>query len=192
MSDYDDEIWRLVPEGGERSAPPRLSRFVSELGPVKRALDLGCGDGRLTAQINAEEVVGADVSPVALARARRLVPDGELVEVERDAALPLVDSRFDLVLCAETIEHVRDVQLLLSEARRVLRPGGTLAVTTPAHGRLTALAVLVGGFERSFDPLSPHIRFFTRRSLREVLSQTGFDVASLRREAGSLLATARR
>ena len=54
------------------------------------------------------------------------------MELEPDAPLPLGDSVFDLVLCAETIEHVRDVQLLLSEARRVLRPGGALAVTTPA------------------------------------------------------------
>ena len=47
-----------------------------------------------------------------------------MVELEPDAPLPFDDGAFDLVLCAETIEHVRDVQLLLSEVRRVLRPGG--------------------------------------------------------------------
>ena len=78
-----------------------------------------------------------------------------------DEPLPFLDGAFDLVLCVETIEHVRDVQLLLSEVRRVLRPDGTLALTTPAHGRLTALRALWNGFEAVFDPLSPHLRFFT-------------------------------
>ena len=96
------------------------------------------------------------------------------------------------MLCAETLEHVRDVQLLLSEARRVLRPGGALAVTTPAHGRLTAVRAALKGFEEVFDPLSPHLRFFTARSLERLLVELGFDVAPPRRERGTLLVAASR
>jgi SAM-dependent methyltransferase len=191
VSRYDDEIWRLVPE--EPGPPPaHLTRFVRELGPAGAALDLGCGDGRLTDAVEASELVGADVSGVALERARARLPGTELVRIEPDSPLPFGDSRFELVLCAETLEHARDVQLLLSEARRVLRPGGTLAVTTPAHGRSTGLRVLTRGFERVFDPLSPHLRFFTRRSLRALLTDTGFEVRSLRRERGTLLCAAAR
>src|ERR671936_3081379 len=191
-SRYDDELWQLVPEDAEPPPAP-LVRFVRSLGERESALDLGCGDGRLTAELSARELTAADVSPVALERARRRLPaSARLVELEPDAPLPLGDSRFDLVLCADTLEHVRDVQLLLSETRRVLRPGGRLAVTTPAHGRLTALRLLVRGFESEFDPLSPHIRFFTAKSLGLVLGELGFEVTSLRREAGSLLAVARR
>jgi ubiquinone/menaquinone biosynthesis C-methylase UbiE len=136
--------------------------------------------------------VGADVSEVALERARRRLPEGRLVRVEPDEPLPFGDGSFDLVLCAEAIEHVRDVQLMLSEVRRVLRPGGTLALTTPGHSRLTALRLAVVGWEREFDPLSPHLRFLTRRSLRRLLGEMGFEVSSLRRRAGTLLAQARR
>ena len=190
-SRYDDELWELVPE--DAGPPPtHLRAFVRSLEPAGRALDLGCGDGRLTAELRAAELVAADVSPVALARAGRRLPEARLCELEPDAPLPVGDGEFDLVLCAETLEHVRDVQLLLSEARRVLGPGGTLAVTTPAHGRLDGLAILAGGFEPRFDPLSPHLRFFTSRSLRRVLFEHGFDVLSLRRSGGSLLARARR
>ena len=49
-SRYDDELWELVPEDPGPPAP-QLAAFVRSLGRVERALDLGCGDGRLTALI---------------------------------------------------------------------------------------------------------------------------------------------
>jgi ubiquinone/menaquinone biosynthesis C-methylase UbiE len=172
--------------------PAHLVEFVQGLPEAEHALDLGCGDGRLTASLRAGTVTGADVSPLALRRAAARLPDAELVSVEPDAPLPFADGEFELVLVAETLEHVRDVQLFLSEARRVLRPGGGLAITTPAHSRLTALRLLVSGWESEFDPLSPHLRFFTRRSLAGLLDAMGYDVASITRRSGTLLARATR
>jgi SAM-dependent methyltransferase len=189
-SRYDDELWELVPD--RAAPPPHVAGFVRSLGRAGRALDLGCGDGRLAAGLDAAELTLADVSRAALERAGRRLPGATTVELEPDAPLPLPDASFDLVLCAETIEHVRDVQLLLSEVRRVLRPGGRLALTTPAHGRLTGLGLALGGFERRFDPLSPHLRFLTRRSLAALLDRLGFDLVSLRRRRGTLLAVATR
>jgi SAM-dependent methyltransferase len=180
-SRYDDELWELVP--AEPGPPPAaLAEFVRELAPAQRALDLGCGDGRLSALLDADELTLADVSPVALERAQRRLPQARVVELDPDTPLPLGDGAFDLVLCAETIEHVRDVQLFLSEIRRVLSPGGRLALTTPATPPLM----------RPPDPLSPHLRAFTRGSLRRVLDELGFELDSLRRRAGTLLALAMR
>ena len=191
MSRYDDELWELVPE--ERGpAPAHLVGFVRGLGRAERALDLGGGDGRLAAELAAGELTVADVSAVALERARRRLPDARVEQLVPDAELPFPDSHFDLVLCADVLAHVHDVQLFLSEARRVLRPGGSLAVTTPAHGRLTGLDVVARGFERRFDPLSPHVRFLTRRSLSRLLGELGFEVVSIRRRGGDLLALGRR
>jgi SAM-dependent methyltransferase len=180
-SRYDDELWELVP--AEPGAPPaHLAAFVRDLGRAERALDLGCGDGRLTALLDASELTAADVSAVALERAGRRLPGVRLVELEPDVPLPLEDAAFDLVLCAETVEHVRDLQLFLSEIRRVLRPAGELALTTPAAPPLG----------RPEDPLSPHLRRFTRRSLARVLGELGFELRSLRRRSGTLLARATR
>ena len=79
---------------------------------------------------------------------------------------------------------VRDTQLFLSEVRRVLRPGGRLALTTPAGSRWR---VLLFGIEH---PFSPHLRTFTRRSLRGVLDAMGFQVLSLETRKGTLLTLA--
>ena len=180
-SRYDDELWELAHENP--GPPPRtLREFVRSLGHAERVLDLGCGDGRLSTELDATELTAADVSPVALERARPRLPAARIVELDPDAPLPFEDGCFDLVLCAETLEHVRDVQLLLSELRRVLRPGGVLAATTPAHLP----------FGRRAHPLTPHLRSFTRRSFRRLLDELGFEVESLRRRSGTLLARATR
>jgi len=180
-SRYDDELWELVPDR-RRQPPAPLAEFVGSLGHSRSALDLGCGDGSLSALLDAEALTVADVSRVALERARRRLPAARAVELEPDAPLPFEDGGFDLVLCAETIEHVRDVQLFVSEIRRVLTPGGRLAVTTPAARPLM----------RPPDPLSPHLRSFTPRSLRRLLDELGFEILSLQRRSGTLFALATR
>ena len=180
-SRYDDELWELVPQ--EPGPPPaQLVGFVRGLGHAGRALDLGCGDGRLSAELDAAELTAADVSRVALERARPRLPGARVVELEPDAPLPFGDGSFDLVLAAETAEHVRDLQLFLSEIRRVLVPGGELALATPASAPLA----------RPEHPFSPHLRRFTRRLLRRTRQELGFEVRSLRRRRGTLLARARR
>ena len=187
---YQDELWELVPE--DPGPPPaHLVDFVRGLGAADRVLDLGCGDGRLTVELDARELTAADISLVALKRARTRL-DATLVLMEPETALPFEDSAFDLVLCAETLEHVHDTQGVLSELRRVLAPGGRLAITTPAHGRRTGLSVLLYGFERCFDPLSPHLRFYSKASLLHVLDVMGFETGELRTAEGTLMAIAER
>jgi SAM-dependent methyltransferase len=195
---YHEELWERL---GEDRRPPHLPlrlRFLAQQLPGReRVLDLGCGDGLLSAAIAAQgaEVVGADVAEAALARARVRCPEVTFVRVPVDGPLPFADASFELVWASEVIEHVADTAAWLSEVRRVLAPGGTLALTTPAHSRLH---VLLGGVERYSDPLGDHLHLYTRRSLRALLRELGFDEIQVRAAAGLpglralLLASARR
>lgn len=185
MARFDDELWEAVADHAH-PPPVHLADFVSGLPSAADVLDVGIGDGRTAALLGAERLVGVDSSRVALERARRRLPEAELVLVAPDEPLPFDDNRFDLVTCIETIEHIRDVQLALSEIRRVLRPGALFALTTPASGRWRLLR---HGPEH---PFSPHLHAFTKRSLRSTLDAMGFELTDLRRSRGTLFATATR
>ena len=161
----------------------RRELLLADVIAGQRVLDLGCGDGRFSAAMVGAgvSVVGVDAAAEALRRAREHAPEAEFVQVDEGAPLPFADASFDLVWCGETLEHVVDVALLLGEVRRVLVAGGMLLATTPNHARLVvAYEALAGGpLERRLDPRSDHLRFFTARTLRDLLSGAGFDQVSV-------------
>jgi SAM-dependent methyltransferase len=100
----------------------------------KRVLDAGCGIGYGMAMLAAESpasLVGVDIADEALARARdELGEDVELVRADvRD--LPFDSQTVDVVVCFEVIEHVDRQADALSELKRVLRPDGTLLISSP-------------------------------------------------------------
>src|SRR5207302_679514 len=82
-----------------------------------------------------------DVAQEPLRRARERHPELDLRLLPTDGPWPLADASFDVVWAGEVIEHVADTASWLSQLRRLLRSGGELLLTTPAHGRLTMLAV---------------------------------------------------
>jgi ubiquinone/menaquinone biosynthesis C-methylase UbiE len=182
MREFYESTWERL---GADLDPPLFERrrtfLLAHVQPGDRVLDLGCGDGRFCAELAAAgaEPVGADVAEGALRRARTRVPDARFELVDPHGPLPFADCEFDVVWSSEVIEHVADTARWLSELRRVLRPAGRLLLTTPAHGRLTAARIALRGFERGFDPRGEHLRFYTRRSLRELLDDFGFDAVQI-------------
>jgi ubiquinone/menaquinone biosynthesis C-methylase UbiE len=96
-----------------------------------QVLEVGCGTGVITAMIaelpGVARAVGVDPSPYFVARARDRAPDVRF-EVADGRALPFEDGAFDGVVFATTLCHIPEPERALAEARRVLRPGGTLAV----------------------------------------------------------------
>lgn len=186
-SEYHDRLWEEVP--GDRALPhwgERLAFVLGEIQPGWRVLDLGCGDGRFSAEIAAAgaEVVGLDVSAEAIARARRRSPGLDFRVVEPGARLPLDDGELDCVFTSHVICQVVDVAGFMGEVRRVLKPGGRLLLTTHCHGRVKDALAALRSFDARFAPLSPQVRFFTKRTLKDLAASFGFEQIDVRAVGG--------
>jgi ubiquinone/menaquinone biosynthesis C-methylase UbiE len=192
---YEDLWQRLPPRLDPPKAATRRAHLRAHVRVGDRVLDLGCGDGSWATELRsagAAAVVGAEIADAALERARARDPHGRWVLVPEDGPLPFADRSFAVVWCSETLEHVGDTAAFLAQARRVLRPEGRFVVTVPAHPRVrTAFGALVG-FERRFPPLGDHLRFYTRRSLRDALDDAGFVPGEIHTRDGLLLVVATR
>lgn len=108
--------------------------FAREFVGGLRVLDAACGEGYGSALLagRAASVVGVDLSAEAVAHARgRYTADNLAFEVADGTALPFADDAFDCVVSFETLEHLHDQDGLLTEFRRVLKPGGFLLISTP-------------------------------------------------------------
>jgi 2-polyprenyl-3-methyl-5-hydroxy-6-metoxy-1,4-benzoquinol methylase len=190
-SRYYERIWESVPEGlqhGELQvrlafALERLREARARARTPLRVLDVGCGDAQLTAELARAgfDVLGIDVAEEPLRRARRRDPQLD-VRLVGESDWQLDDASFDVVWAGETIEHVLDTIGWLSEVRRVLRSGGQVLLSTPAHEPLSMLAAALSPrtFERRFDVRSDHVRFYSRRALARLLEDFGFEQIDVR------------
>lgn len=108
---------------------PVVRRILDGL-PVGAALDAACGTGRHTSYLHelGHDVVGVDASPDMLAQARRGLPDVDFHQADLHQ-LPLPDDAVDTVVCALALTHVPDLDVVLAEFARVLRPGGNLVIS---------------------------------------------------------------
>ena len=108
----------------------------------KRALDVGCGPGNLLVALSADApklLVGVDIDAIFLefgrSQTEKLVENSSATPALLRAALPTLpfaDASFDLVTCFLVMPHVPDDRIALIELARVLKPGGTLAIS--GHG----------------------------------------------------------
>ena len=156
--------------------PQAAVRWALERAPGTNVLDLAAGTGKLTGALLDAGLRVTAVEPLDGMRAQleAAFPDVRALTGSAEA-IPLEDASVDLVWCSEVLEHVPDTAGLLSEARRVLRTGGRLLVTTPSHDLPRRALIALARFEHHCDPLGQHVRFYSRRTLARVLDEFAFE-----------------
>jgi 2-polyprenyl-3-methyl-5-hydroxy-6-metoxy-1,4-benzoquinol methylase len=179
------------------SGPDRAQRQARMLGEVlreipapARILDVGCGDGfatQIAAQRNAgHHFAGLDwaAGSLALARDRGLAVIRAGIDFP---ALPIKPGSVDVVVMSEVIEHLVDTDSAVEAVHRVLRPGGSLLLSTPNLAAWYNRALLATGVQPVFSEVSlrsvfgrpgsqvaGHLHMFTKRALTEFLEAYGF------------------
>jgi methionine biosynthesis protein MetW len=148
-----------------------------------RVLDVGCATGYLAAALHERgcTVVGIEADPDAAAQARGhcdAVVVGD-VEAPRTRAETAARGPFDVVMCADVLEHLRDPWEVLAWLRTLLRDGGRAVVSLPNIAHWTARRELLRGrFPQAdyglFD--RTHLRFFTRATARDLAAHAGFAI----------------
>ena len=145
--------------------------------PGERILDLGCGDGQLTAKIAASgaDVVGVDASRAMVAGAMSRGIDARICNAE---ALPFT-SEFDAVFSNAALHWVRDQDAMIAGVKRALRPGGRFVAEMGGHGNIAAIRVaLMAVLERHGSAgLEDGVNYYpTPKSYAERLASHGFVV----------------
>ena len=179
-------------ESGEAEAShdylqPVVMNVLTHLAPRSgaasplRIFDAGCGNGALLKRLMefGYTVAGCDASPSGVREARALCGSDariELIRVDGNLSATFGDD-WDVVVSTEVIEHLYAPRDFVREARQLLKPGGTLLLSTPYHGYLKNLALAIaGGFDRHFTALwdGGHIKFWSYHTLRTLLREFGF------------------
>lgn len=188
VSDYYDRHWKRRIESEPRRPEATwqdqgaIRMLVNAGQPLDVILDLGCGIGHtlqfLSTIPGVKRLIGIEPSAFALAEAKRRFPEAELHEAFAEDLGAVADGTCDAVVALAVMEHIYDTHRVLNELNRVLKPGGLVALYTTDFNLLKKVLVALFAFEKCFDVTGGHIRFFSRRSLRAVMEEHGFEVVA--------------
>ena len=187
-SNYYDRHWkkRIEKEPCRKEASWKDQGAVRQLvkhgSSLECIMDLGCGIG-LTLQLlstipGVKRLIGIEPSPLAAQEAQRRFPDAEIHTAFAEDLSVVPDETCDAVVAMAVMEHIYDTHRVVNEVNRVLKPKGLVAMYTTDFNLLKKVLVALFAFEKCFDVCGGHIRFFTRKSLRSVMEEHGFEVVA--------------
>jgi 2-polyprenyl-3-methyl-5-hydroxy-6-metoxy-1,4-benzoquinol methylase len=159
------------------------ARLLDLVGAGKRVLDVGCSSGYLARPLVERgcTVVGIESDPAAAQAARTVCGDVLVGDVE-SMDLPFEYGSFDVILCGDLIEHLREPEQFLTRMRPYLRGRGRLVLSTPNVANWTMrLGLLAGRWRYTERGIldRTHLHLFTRTSLIETLEGAGYRLVDL-------------
>jgi 2-polyprenyl-3-methyl-5-hydroxy-6-metoxy-1,4-benzoquinol methylase len=164
----------IDPNGG--SAAAVLARMVE---PGQRVLELGTGPGTVTRILHAKgcKVTGVEMDPETLATCAPFCERTVQANLEDPQwAAPLAGDSFDVIICADVLEHLRNPRPLLNQLHGFLKPGGSVLMSLPNASHLTVVASLLGGrfpYQKNGLLDHTHLKFYGREDLDALLRECG-------------------
>ncbi|MDI6903797.1 MAG: class I SAM-dependent methyltransferase [Methanocellales archaeon] len=153
----------------------RFEKIILEVKESCSVLDLGCGSGILGEFLNKRnKYVGLDINKNYLKNLHFKGIEGILGVVEH---LPFADKVFDVVICAEVLEHVFNPKIVLENIHKILKRNGKVIVSVPNVAYWDyRKELLFGRFPENKSEVYPpeHIRFFTKDDIMQLMANSGF------------------
>jgi len=171
--DYEADQHNLL-----RTFDRRIKYIMRSSPPAGRLLDVGCAHGFfLQAAANAGwDVYGIDISAYAIEYARQRFGDHVMQGQFPDSTLP--NNHFQVITMWDYLEHTLDPRAELKKAHELMTDNGILAVYTPELGSLPARVMR----HRWLHYKTEHLFYFSRKVIRRLLEEAGFQVISSRYE----------
>jgi methionine biosynthesis protein MetW len=156
-----------------------------------RVLDVGCGSGAITLMVS--RATGARILGVEPDADRALAARAKGLSIINALLSPHILSEhgpFDAVMFTDVLEHLEAPGQMLDLAKQGLRPGGEILASVPNVAHWTVrVRLLFGKFDYTEMGImdATHLRWFTRKSLRELFARHGFDVVEMDASIGDFL-----
>jgi SAM-dependent methyltransferase len=145
-----------------------------------RILDLGCADDVLGAKLR---ILGHTVTGVDIALNDNGSGTGHFIKFDLDDGLPTaLHAIFDVVICADILEHLKNPESTLRELHQAISTDGHILVSVPNFGHwYPRIRSLVGRFDYDKKGIldETHLRFFTKRSFERMARRAGYEVSHL-------------
>ncbi len=179
IEQYYESYWENPESYSDPTTPQRQALLRKVLPSIPKGgliLDVGCGRGEFCDFFAHEgfRAEGTDISQAAVSFARKAYPTAKFHACAVEDLLPDRASEFDAIFSSEVIEHLFDVGAYLLAINHLLKPGGTLVLTTPYHGLIKNITIDLLNYANHYDAMGQHIRFFDKKGMDRCLRTFAF------------------
>ena len=162
----------------EHSSHGKIKSLIEKT-PTGYLLDIGCASGEIS---DFAAQIGHNVVAVDINEPQKQLSKAIFIQHDLDKGLPsVIEGKFDLVICADVLEHLRAPEKLLYELQERLSTSGKIVASIPNFGNwYPRIRVLLGKFDYDARGIldQSHLRFFTKKSFTRIANIAGYDVTN--------------